>query len=78
MIYIAHIEVYDEANNKDTTDRIIFTAESYEDAVSAIFCEYNESDVNRITLLEPIAYGNIIFLDEETEAGIRHHAYNTF
>ena len=78
MIYIAHLDVYDEMNHEDISDRIIFTAESYQDAISAIFCEYDESNVNRITLLEPIGYGNIIFMDEDTEDGIRSHAYNSF
>lgn len=78
MIFVAHIETYDEANNKDITDRIIFTAEDYKDAIDAIFCEYDESDVTRIQLLEPIGYGNIIFMDEEAESRIRHNAYNTF
>ena len=78
MIYVAHLEVYDEISDRETTDRIIFSAENYKDAISAIFCEYNESQVERITLLEPIGYGNIIFMNEDIEDGIRSHAYNTF
>lgn len=78
MIYIAHLDIYDEMNNEDVSDRIIFTAESYQDAINTIFSEYNDSNVNRITLLEPIGYGDIIFMDEDTEDGIRSHAYNSF
>ena len=78
MIFIAHVEVYDDFDNKNTVDRVIFPAANFPTAMEFLDSYYHDH-IEKVLLLEPISDADImIHLDEIAEAHIRQHEYNSF
>lgn len=77
MIFIAHVEIYDD-DNKFRTDRVIIPAVNFPTAMEYLDAYYGE-DIEKITLFEPISDSNtIIHIDEIAEERIRDNEYNSF
>lgn len=78
MIFIAHIEFYDDFDNENKTDRVIFPAANFPTAMEYLDAYYGEN-IEKITLLEPVSDSNtVIHIDEIAEAHIREHEHNSF
>lgn len=79
MIFIAHVETYDEASKEFNINKVIFTAHNFPMAMEYLESYFGGSEIEKITLLEPIGDSNtIIHIDDIAETHIRNHEYNSF
>ena len=77
MWFIAHVNSYNQCDNKDETDNILIYANSYTEAMECIEEAYGKS-IEEITLLEAISDSTVLYLSTEAEQEIRGNEYNCF
>lgn len=77
MWFIAHVNSYNQCDNKDETDNILIYANSYTEAMERIEKAYGKS-IEEITLLEAISDSTVLYLSTEAEQEIRDNEYNCF
>ena len=77
MWFIAHVNSYNQCENKDETDNILIYANNYTEAMERIEEAYGKS-IEEITLLEAISDSTVLYLSTEAEQEIRDNEYNCF
>lgn len=77
MWFIAHVESYNSTDNKIDEDKMLIKAKTYPEAMEYIDFEYGKI-LEKVTLIEAISDGDILFLTDEGEAEIREHPFNDF
>lgn len=77
MWFIAHVNSYNQYDNKDETDNILIYANNYTEAMERIEEAYGKS-IEEITLLEAISDSTVLYLSTEAEQEIRDNEYNCF
>ncbi len=78
MIYIAHVEVYDDFDNKNAIYKLVLDAENWSEAMDKLVNHFGEDEIEAIKLLEPITDNCVVHIDEIAEAHIREQKFNGF
>ena len=78
MIYIAHVEVYDDFDNKNVIHKVALDAENWSEAMDKLVNHFGEDEIEVIKLLEPITDNCVIHIDDIAEAHIREQRLNGF
>lgn len=75
--FIAHIQYYNEADNKEEVEIIAFNAPGFIEATQIIVEHYGNS-LMAILELEPISDLSIFYIDSDIESKIRSNPNNSW
>ena len=77
MVFIAHVNEYDDIENTPKTEKIILIADGFVDATEKLVSYYG-SNLESISLLDPISDKELIHIDTIVEDRIRNNSLNDF